>query len=283
MAEIAKLEILKGNLKKRPWLCPKCYVLLAPPELNRRDALRVLEYHEQQGHCEAEGETAIQPVVVTPGYVTCPECGQKGIRSKRLPKHLARKCPKAKTLAAIRHSLTSVALNSKPLRTPEAAAHPSPQASSGPPNDIPVANLHFDLLKPETWGRDMVDHFKREQRHILRRVPIGRAIDWTRLKKIRSLNPDKCYVGKDKWLGYVVFEFNRYPWVILECPITGNATYILSHRWQTLIHYGKKRLITEFKADCQRVVHSDKWFEKIRNALNRRCKTAMNKVFAAAR
>jgi len=48
--------------------------------------------------------------------------------------------------------------------------------------------------------------------------------DWSRIEQIETLKPITRRVGSRKWHGYAVFEFDRSERVILECPVSGNAT-----------------------------------------------------------
>lgn len=52
--------------------------------------------------------------------------------------------------------------------------------------------------------------------------------DESRLTQIiKLLNPTICYIGKEKFQGYVVFGFDLSEKVVLECPKYGNAIYII--------------------------------------------------------
>jgi hypothetical protein len=74
-------------------------------------------------------------------------------------------------------------------------------------------------------------------------------------------------VGKNKWHGYILFEFDSSLAVVLECPITGNATYILTGNWRTMVTESKRRLLTEFAEHTTRLVHKGDWLIRIKRTL----------------
>ena len=99
---------------------------------------------------------------------------------------------------------------------------------------LPTHRLPFTLLPPGTWDiRQVVEHYHQIARHDVNGWN-ARDLDPTRLEKIARLRPVRCYVGKDSWTGYVVFEFSHTKQVVLECPIEGNATYVLSGDWRRM-------------------------------------------------
>src|SRR5882724_5108944 len=55
------------------------------------------------------------------------------------------------------------------------------------------------------------------------------------LEQWKKLRPAKCYIGNELWDGYVVFEFGSTKNVVLECPVEGNATYVLSGEWKCMV------------------------------------------------
>jgi hypothetical protein len=75
------------------------------------------------------------------------------------------------------------------------------------------------------------------------------------LEQIKALKPVRCYIGKDSWLGYVVFEFTHSASVVLECPIEGNATYVLSGDWKAMVGHTKAELRHRFANRYTRIVH----------------------------
>jgi hypothetical protein len=139
----------------------------------------------------------------------------------------------------------------------------APQEKTG----IPVEKVSFQLLPPGTWSvEDRISHYSKEAD----RLPSGSVeheIQWSRLTAINSLGPIKCYVGTELWLGYVLFEFSNSDRVVLECPIEGNATYVLSGDWRKMVAHSKFYLLTNFSGNCTKVVHKGEWIARVKTAL----------------
>jgi hypothetical protein len=135
------------------------------------------------------------------------------------------------------------------------------------PSKMSTHWLPFTLLPPGTWDiRQVVEHY-RKAAHDFPTGFQGRDIDMARLEKIKSLNPVRCYIGKESWHGYVVFEFKNSQRVVLECPIEGNATYILSGNWKAMVYHTKAELRQEYANRYTKVVHKGAWLDRIRQAL----------------
>jgi hypothetical protein len=96
-----------------------------------------------------------------------------------------------------------------------------------------------------------------------RMVERPRHMAWSRLEEIKSLT---CYVGKESWFGYVVFEFTRSSGVVLECPFEGHATNILWGDWKAMVGHTKSEIRDEFADRYTKVVHKGAWLGRIREA-----------------
>jgi hypothetical protein len=135
------------------------------------------------------------------------------------------------------------------------------------PLDIgaPLIHLAFELLPAGSWKiSDVVEYYKRHDTH---QWLGGREVDLQRIINLTKLKPIRCSVGKSEWLGYILFEFQWSTSVVLECPITGNAVYILSGDWRSMVGESKGRLLTEFRQDTTKVVHKGDWLMRVRQAL----------------
>jgi hypothetical protein len=175
---------------------------------------------------------AVPLVPFQPEYITCEACGRE-LKSDLMALHLERICPK-------RH------YDDAPL-------------------NVPVTSVPFELLPAGTWRTD--DVIKYFQHQETRRALGGQEIDKQRIISLATLNPIRCSVGKSKWYGYILFEFDSSLAVVLECPITGNATYILTGNWRTMVMESKRRLLTEFAQHTTKVVHKGDWLARIKRAL----------------
>jgi hypothetical protein len=130
-----------------------------------------------------------------------------------------------------------------------------------------VQRFPFELLPPGTWDmNDVIAHYHRAAAHPNTTFQ-HHEIDPQRPEKIGCLKPSRCSVGKNGWQGYVLFEFSWTDRVVLECPLTGNATYVLSGNWERMIGRTKEYLRTRHSKECTKVVHKSDWLSRIREAL----------------
>jgi hypothetical protein len=128
-----------------------------------------------------------------------------------------------------------------------------------------VTHLPFELLPAGSWDvQHVIDYYdRRDTRTWLR----GREVDIQRIYALRSLTPIRCYVGSKMWLGYILFEFAWSTSAVLECPLTGNATYVLAGNWRARLGETKQRLRTVFSSETTKVVHKGEWLQRVRQAL----------------
>jgi len=127
-----------------------------------------------------------------------------------------------------------------------------------------VSHLPFRLLPPGVWDvNHVLEYYSNEARHWLG----GRIVDHERLRKIARLNPSHCSVGTEAQLGYILYEFSWSRAVVLECPVVGNATYILWDDWRGMLRLTKSELRS--KTNCLCVRHTDRSFGRVRAALDR--------------
>jgi hypothetical protein len=145
-----------------------------------------------------------------------------------------------------------------------------------------VRKFSFVLLPPSKESiREVIERYRNltcSHPHSL----MGVDFEWERLEQIEYLNPSARYVGTKSWKGYVVFEFQLSDRVILECPKSGNATYILEGNWREMIAASKRDLRSEYRHHCTRIIHCSDWIHRIKNAVFSR-KYSRPQVVAAPR
>jgi hypothetical protein len=78
--------------------------------------------------------------------------------------------------------------------------------------------------------------------------------------------PD-IYVGTTEFRGYIVFHLQKSNVAILECPVVGNAIYILKGDWQSLSTKPKAILLQEYQGRTERIIHTGDWYGKLLNRL----------------
>jgi hypothetical protein len=105
---------------------------------------------------------------------------------------------------------------------------------------------------------DIVEHYRRLQQ----RNPQV-EYETQRLNKVYELHPGSIYIGVDEFEGYVVFYFDRKQVAVLECPLVGNAIYVIKSNWKTLSRLSKAQLLRHHQRDVVRIVHTGDWFAKL--------------------
>ena len=120
--------------------------------------------------------------------------------------------------------------------------------------------LPWKLLPP---GELSIERLRRHYEDVQHRNPDIRY-EPQRLEKAFSLRPKECYVGTDEFDGYVVFTFPHTERVLLECPVYGNAVYVISRDWKRLIRLSKRDLLDARPAEVTKIVHKGEWFSKIK-------------------
>lgn len=93
------------------------------------------------------------------------------------------------------------------------------------------------------------------------------AYDEDRIEKARSLEPRRAFTGKRGFDGYFIYTFHHTEKMIMECPIYGNAVFVLGsslepEQWLQM----KKRQIMEHP-ESTRIPHRKGWFEKVKELL----------------
>ena len=132
--------------------------------------------------------------------------------------------------------------------------------------DYLVSHADWDFLPPGQWGMDqVVAHFE-ENRTVIE-SQMGQVVDINRLYEMGTLNPSVAIVGKKGWLGYVTFCFNFTDKVVLECPVEGNAIYILYEAdWPRLARRTKAQ-VRKSRSFWKKVVHKGAWLERVEKHL----------------
>lgn len=88
-----------------------------------------------------------------------------------------------------------------------------------------------------------------------------------RLQRISTLEPTKTYCGIDEFEGYVLFYFQEFNIAVLDCPIVGNAIYLLRGDWEGLSRLSKNELLKHHAKNVTRIVHSGDWFFRLRRII----------------
>ena len=126
-----------------------------------------------------------------------------------------------------------------------------------------ATRLPWHLLPP---GEMSVESLRSHYAGLARRDPDVRY-EPERIEKVFSLGPEQCYVGADEFDSYVVFTFAGTDRVLLECPIYGNAVYVLGQDWKRLSRMSKGELLSGRARGVTKIVHKGDWFGRVKQAL----------------
>ncbi len=94
---------------------------------------------------------------------------------------------------------------------------------------VSTETIRWDLL-PQ--GKSSVETVVRGLYSGMRGRGEEARFDQERLDKALELDPNRCYVGRDGFDGYVVFTFADTPTALMECPRVGNAIYVIHSDWE---------------------------------------------------
>lgn len=192
-------------------------------------------------------------------YLTCPECNTR-LREDRMRGHLQGMHGWSAEQSYRAHKIWL----QRQIAANESGAEDRGSSRTGA---VLVEKLPFELLPPGSWDVDqIIEHYRQESDHFPTDLR-SRRIQWDRLKAVGSLKPVRCYIGTELWLGYVLFEFMHSARVVLECPVEGNATYIISGEWKGIVAYSKSHLRHNFPHRSTKIVHKGDWISRVKQAL----------------
>lgn len=87
-----------------------------------------------------------------------------------------------------------------------------------------------------------------------------------RLEKVQSLEPEKRLVGTSGLQRYIGYQFGD-DFVAFENPRVGNALYLLYGDWESLSQLSRSQLLASREGDFDRIIHTARWFERLRLAV----------------
>jgi hypothetical protein len=134
---------------------------------------------------------------------------------------------------------------------------------------LPEVVLHWHPLPPGALTDNRIlKHYQEIETEFF--VKHRQNVDRERIKKILSLRPDRAYRGPEEFLGYLIYEFKQHKKVILECPIYGNAVYLLYRdSWQSQANHSKQFIRENYPGSWARIFHTENWFARLRLELSR--------------
>jgi hypothetical protein len=86
-----------------------------------------------------------------------------------------------------------------------------------------------------------------------------------RLDKMLALPRSGWLKGRAGFYGYIVLMFDHTEKVLLECPVEGNAIYVLDSGEERLLRMSKQELIES--SEAKRIYHSGPWYQRLKDEL----------------
>ncbi len=130
-----------------------------------------------------------------------------------------------------------------------------------PEADTSTSRLPWRNLPPgESSVEDVIRHYDGLSRQ---GVPV--RFEQERLNKADSLGWEHRYLGIDEYEGYIVYTFAHTSKALMECPMVGNAIYLIDSDWERLSRMSKQELLDH--PSVIRIPHQGNWFEKVKEEL----------------
>ncbi len=141
-------------------------------------------------------------------------------------------------------------------------------------NLIETEDMNWEIFPVGEWFENknatskLFDYFRNLQNKVKWR---NKFFDKSRLDGIyEKLNPQPPIYGKKKFEGYIVYFFDWTDKVILDCPIYGNATYVIKsgkYSWQEIAKNSKFEARTEYSEQVAIINHNETWLERLEQNL----------------
>jgi hypothetical protein len=121
--------------------------------------------------------------------------------------------------------------------------------------------LGFEILPP---GERTDEHVRTYYREAVSRGRL-RGFSQDRLDKMLTLPRSNWKKGKAGFYGYIVLMFDHTEKVVLECPVYGNAIYVLDSGEERLLRMTKQELKDSGEATV--IPHSKNWYRRLKDEL----------------
>jgi len=138
-------------------------------------------------------------------------------------------------------------------------------------NDIlKIKKVKWIILPP---GKHPFSEIIRYIKQLKKTRWLNNIVDENRIKTIYRLGSDKTevIVGADEFDGYFIFTFPELKLFVLDCPLYGNAIYIIKGNWKklkTLSKLSKGEIIKGYP-NTIRIIHKGEWGKRLSNQLFR--------------
>lgn len=124
------------------------------------------------------------------------------------------------------------------------------------------STLDFEILPP---GERTDEHVRGYFREVMSRGQLS-GFSQDRLDKMLALPRSGWLKGRAGFYGYIVLMFDHTEKVLLECPVEGNAIYVLDSGEERLLKMSKQELIES--SEAKRIYHAGIWHQRLKDELD---------------
>jgi hypothetical protein len=121
--------------------------------------------------------------------------------------------------------------------------------------------LDFEILPP---GKRTDEHVRAYYREVVGRGRL-RGFSRDRLDKMLALPRSNWKKGRAGFYGYIVLMFDHTEKVLLECPVEGNAIYVLDSGEERLLAMNKRQL--RESGEAKWIYHTGEWYQRLKDEL----------------
>jgi hypothetical protein len=118
--------------------------------------------------------------------------------------------------------------------------------------------LDWEVLPPDQYDINKIKQYYNDDRCA---VP---KYDFSRLTILYAIKPIRIWRGKGEFRMYHVFEFANTCTAVLECPLVGNAIYLIKKDWIKLCKLSKMKLLENHSENVVRLTHHNITKDKIK-------------------
>jgi hypothetical protein len=151
------------------------------------------------------------------------------------------------------------------------ADKPAPVRAPTPPPVSPPTPTPDPLMRKLTWsvlsGPLLSFPVMRNYLRLNYTPSTGLVMELERLEYLYTFTPSHIYMGKDEFHGYFVLYFQQHLTAVFECPVVGNALYLVRGPWQIWARKSKAELLHAGSKDVRRIIHVGEWRSRLRIAL----------------
>lgn len=125
----------------------------------------------------------------------------------------------------------------------------------------PTGTFQWEFLPP---GEATPDRIRRYYEEVMSRGTLDGFLP-ERLEKVLALPYESWFQGKAGFYGYSIFTFAHTEKVLFECPVYGNAIYVLTSSEERLLRMTKQEL--RESGEARKILHTGEWYQRLKREL----------------